>query len=29
MTHFLYHALTGAAIGWLIWYVSPPWLKGK
>ena len=29
MTSLLAHAITGAAIGWLVWYLSPPWLKGK
>ena len=29
MTALLAHAITGAAVGWLIWYVCPPWLRGK
>ncbi len=29
MTSFLAHVLTGAAVGWLIWRVSPPWLSGR
>jgi len=29
MTSLLAHAITGAAVGWLIWRVSPSFLKGK
>lgn len=29
MTAFFAHVLTGAALGWLIWRISPKWLKGK
>lgn len=29
MTAFLAHVLIGAAVGWLIWRVSPRRLKGK
>ena len=29
MTSFLAHLLLGAACGWLIWRISPPWLRGK
>jgi hypothetical protein len=28
-SHFLIHALMGAAVGWLIWRISPPLLRGK
>jgi hypothetical protein len=29
LTSLLVHILTGAAVGWLVWYFSPAWLKGK
>lgn len=29
MAAFLLHLALGAASGWLIWRVSPPWLRGK
>jgi hypothetical protein len=29
MISFLAHLLLGAACGWLIWRISPPWLKGR
>ena len=25
----LLHALAGAALGWLIWRLSPRWLRGE
>ncbi len=28
MIPLLAHILTGAATGWLVWYISPAWLKG-
>jgi hypothetical protein len=29
VTHLLLHILAGAAAGWLIWRIMPPWLRGK
>jgi len=29
MTSFLAHLALGAALGWLIWRISPPFLKGE
>jgi hypothetical protein len=29
MTALLAHLALGAAAGWLIWRISPPWLKGR
>jgi len=29
LTAFLLHGLAGAAVGWLLWRISPPWLKGN
>lgn len=29
MIHLLEHVALGAACGWLIWRLSPPWLKGR
>lgn len=29
MTAFLAHLFLGAAVGWLIWRISPPWLRGR
>lgn len=29
MTALLVHLAIGAACGWLVWRISPPWLKGR
>jgi len=26
---FLLHMLAGAAVGWLLWRIAPPWLHGE
>jgi len=29
VTAFLLHMLAGAAVGWLLWRIAPPWLHGE